>query len=188
MKSIELMVDEHKYIKRMLIVLRQYSYKVVKGEEVDISDFYSMIDFVRNFADKHHHGKEEEILFREMMAHQGPVAEKLIKHGMLVEHDLGRLHMMDLEAALKELENGNDEAKIDIIANAVGYAALLTRHIDKEDNVVYPYAEKGLPEEVLRQIDDECEQFEIKARKEQVHQKYIAILEELEAKLGILKS
>ena len=187
MKSIELMVNEHKYIKRMLVVLRKYSYKVVKGEDVDINDFYLMIDFVRSFADKYHHGKEEEILFKQMMAHQGPVADKLIRHGMLVEHDLGRLHMMDLEAALKELENGNDEAKIDIIANAVGYAALLARHIDKEDNVVYPYAENGLPEEVLREIDEECDQFEKNAQKEQVREKYIAMLEELEAKIGLLK-
>lgn len=184
MKSIELMVDEHEYIKRMLVVLRKYSYKVVKGEDVDINDFYLMIDFVRSFADKHHHSKEEEFLFKTMMEHQGPVAEKLIRHGMLVEHDLGRLHMMDLEAALKELESGNDEAKIDIIANAVGYASLLARHIDKENNVVYPFAEKGLPEEVLKEVDDDCEEFEINAQKEQVREKYIDILEKLEAKIG----
>lgn len=43
------------------------------------------IDFGRNYADKHHHGKEEKILFRIMMENMGPVADKLIRNGMLVE-------------------------------------------------------------------------------------------------------
>ena len=184
MNSIELMVNEHKYIKRMLVVLRKYSCKIVQGENVNVDDFYLMIDFVRNFADKHHHGKEEEFLFNKMMEHQGPAAEKLVRHGMLVEHDLGRLHMTELELALTRFKDGDDEAKIDIIANAVGYANLLTRHIDKEDNVVYKFAENGLPKETLKEIDEQCKAFEENALKDQIREKYIGILEGLEKKLS----
>ncbi len=150
MNSIELMVNEHKNIKRMLAVIRKYCFKVLKNQQLDYNDFYRIIDFVRNYADKHHHGKEEDYLFNRMIEEIKGPTEKLVKHGMLVEHDLGRLYMQNLEKALKALENGEEEAKIDIIANAVSYTDLLYRHIEKEDDVVYKFAERNLSKETLK--------------------------------------
>ncbi len=150
MNSIELMVNEHKNIKRMLAVIRKYCFKVLKNQQLDYNDFYRIIDFVRNYADKHHHGKEEDYLFNRMIEEIKGPTEKLVKHGMLVEHDLGRLYMQNLEKALKALENGEEEAKIDIIANAVSYTDLLYRHIEKEDDVVYKFAERNLSKESLK--------------------------------------
>jgi len=86
------MIQEHEAIQRMLAVIRKYCYKILKSTKVEYEDFYKIIDFVRNYADKHHHGKEETMLFNRMMEELGPIAEKLVNHGMLVEHDLGRLH------------------------------------------------------------------------------------------------
>ncbi|MBF7096174.1 hemerythrin domain-containing protein [Alkalibacter mobilis] len=182
MNSIQLMVDEHVYAKRMLAVIRKYSYRLLKGENVDLDDFHKMIDFVRNFVDKHHHGKEEDMLFNRMVEHLGPAAEKLVKNGMLVEHDLGRLHMQELEAAIERVKNGDDESKLDIIANAVSYTHLLHRHIDKEDAVVYKFAENGLSDEIMAQINAECEIFEKEAQEKGTQEKYIKLLEELEAR------
>ena len=55
-------------------------------------------------------------------------AEKVVKYGMLVEHDLGRLYVTNLNEALeKALKNGNAEAKLDVIANAVSYTNLLRK-------------------------------------------------------------
>jgi len=93
MNGINLMVEEHKYIKRMLVVLRKASYGILQGKEVSFEDFEKMIDFVRSYADNHHHGKEEKILFNRMVSEIGGPAEKLVNLGMLVEHDLGRLFM-----------------------------------------------------------------------------------------------
>ena len=144
LKAIDIMMMEHKNILRMLQVTRKYCLKILKNEPVDYQDFYKIIDFVRNYADKHHHGKEEIMLFNRMSEELGSAAEKLVKHGMLVEYDLGRLHMSDLEEALKKLESGDEEAKLDIIAAAMGYVNLLKRHIHKEDNVVFKFAENNL--------------------------------------------
>ncbi|HAE63055.1 MAG TPA: hemerythrin [Eubacteriaceae bacterium] len=182
MDSIQLMVDEHVYIKRMLAVLRKYSYRLLNGEQVDFEDFYKMIDFVRNYADKHHHGKEEDFLFNRMVENQGSAAEKLVKNGMLVEHDLGRLHMQELEEAIERVKAGDDESKLDVIANAVSYTHLLHRHIDKEDAVVYKFAQNGLSKEVMDQIDAQCESFEKDATAQGIQDKYIKLLEELENK------
>lgn len=176
------MVEEHGYIKRMLVVIRKYCYRVLKNENVDYADFFDMIDFVRNYADKHHHGKEEAILFNKMVNELGPIAEKLVKHGMLVEHDFGRLYMQELEIAVKKVQTGDDEAKLDVIANAISYTHLLYRHIDKEDGVVYKYAKNNLSKESLEALDKECERVEVEATNNEVQRKYIKLLEEFEAK------
>ncbi|WHH60907.1 hemerythrin domain-containing protein [Petroclostridium sp. X23] len=183
MDCIQLMVDEHKYIKRMLIVIRKYCYKMLKGQAIQYEDFFKMIDFVRNYADKHHHGKEEDLLFNRMVEEQGPAAEKLVRMGMLVEHDLGRLHMQELEAAVRKVMDGDEEAKLDVIANAISYTHLLHRHIDKEDNVVYKFAERGLSQNTLDKINDECVGFEAEAQAKEVQERYIGLLEALEAKI-----
>ncbi len=182
MDAIQLMIDEHVNIKRMLDVVRNASFKVMNGTEISYDDFADMIDFIRNYADNHHHGKEEKMLFNRMIEEIGSVGEKLVKYGMLIEHDLGRLFIQDLEIALDKVKGGDEFAKIDVIANAVGYTNLLTRHIDKEDTVVYQFAKKQLCLDTINIINSECETFEEDAKNKGTEQKYIQLLERLEQK------
>lgn len=183
MNAIELMVEEHKYIKRMLAVIRAYCFKVLQGETVDYNDFFKMIDFVRGYADQHHHGKEEQMLFNKMISELGGAAEKLVRYGMLVEHDLGRLYIANLEAAVTKVLEGDEEAKLDLIANAICYAELLHRHIDKEDSVVYTFAEKNLSKDSLAKLQQECNSFEKQAEEQLIQKKYIELLQQLESKI-----
>ena len=181
MKAFEIMVEEHKNILEMLEVIRTYSLKILKGEEVQYEDFYRIIDFIRNYADKHHHGKEEELLFNKIVEELGSPGEKLVKYGMLVEHDLGRLFVKDLEDAVSSVLAGNIDARLDVIANAIGYSNLLKRHIEKEDSVVYVFAEKNLSQDTLRELELQCNSYE--EAKEAEAERYLGILEELKAKI-----
>ena len=101
---------------------------------------------------------------------------------MLVEHDLGRLHMRQLETAMGAYKDGNDEAVLDIIANAIGYTDLLKRHIDKEDRVDYTFADKNLPEASLNALNMECEHFERDQEALGIQKKYHQLVLEMEAK------
>ena len=182
MNSIELMVEEHKYIMRMLAVVRNASNRILIGEEISYSDFDEMISFITKYADEHHHGKEEKFLFKEMVDHLGKMGTNLVTHGMLVEHDWGRLFIIELKAALIRVKSGDDESRLDIIANAIGYANHLTRHITKEDAVVYTFAAKNLSPEVLERIDMQTESFEDNASKHGTQAHYVELLERLERK------
>ncbi|MDW7667435.1 MAG: hemerythrin domain-containing protein [Bacillota bacterium] len=182
MNGIALMVEEHKLIKRMLKVIRKASFILMKEDRYEDEDFRKMIDFVRNFADAHHHGKEEDFLFNRMISEIGGVAEKLVRNGMLVEHDLGRLHMKQLEEALNKVQKGDEEAKLDIIANAVSYTDLLTRHIDKEDKVAYTFAENNLKKDTIDIINEDCKVFEKKQNDKGIQKKYEELVEGLEEK------
>jgi hemerythrin-like domain-containing protein len=180
MNAIEIMVTEHKYITRMLRVVRNACYGVLKGEQLNYDDFYLIIDFIRNYADAHHHKKEEIMLFNRMIEEIGATAEKVVKHGMLVEHDFGRLYISNLDLALQNLKDGNKEAILDVIANAISYTDLLKRHIEKENDVVYKFAERQLKESTLQIVNDECREFE--NSNVDIPKKYIEILEKLEQK------
>lgn len=182
MDAIKIMVDEHKYIKRMLTVIRKACIGIMNGREIDYKDFEDMIDFVRNYADKHHHGKEEKLLFNRMVDEIGGAAEKVVNFGMLIEHDLGRNYIKQLEEALTKVKEGEIDAKVDVIANAISYTHLLHKHIDTEDNVVYSLAKRALSDESLNKITNECEKFEEEMRREGIQEKYIKILENLEKK------
>ncbi len=182
MNSIELMVEEHKYIARMLKVVRAASYEILNGEDICYEDFDKMIDFIKNYADVHHHGKEEKFLFKEMVDNLGRMGTNLVTHGMLVEHDWGRLFISELKNALERVKGGDEESKLDVIANAIGYANHLARHIDKEDEVVYAFAGKQLAPEIIDRVNQQTEEFEREADKSGVQVRYIKLLEGLEEK------
>lgn len=183
MSAIEIMMEEHKNIKDMLKIVRKACLFILEGKEVDFDEFNKIVYFIRNYADAHHHKKEEIMLFNRMVDEIGETAEKVVKYGMLVEHDLGRLYVSSLNEALEELKKGNKEAKLDVIANAISYTNLLERHIHKEDNVIYKFAQRELKEETMNLINNECIDFENKFN--DIKDKNLAILKELKIKYCI---
>jgi len=179
MNAIDIMVDEHKNIKKMLVITRKYCSMLLNNEAFDLNVFNEIIDFIRNYADKHHHGKEEEMLFNKMEEECVEAIKKTIRYGMLVEHDMGRMYVRDLEEALKRYKDGDEDAKLDIIANAISYTHLLQRHIDKEDNILYKYAINNLSKDTLDKLDKESLEFEENAKKNGTQDKYIKLIEKL---------
>lgn len=183
MVSFNLMVEEHNNIKRMLKVNRKYCYRILQGKEVNYDNFIEIIDFIRNYADKHHHGKEEKLLFNKMVEELNPAIKKTIEHGMFVEHDMGRYYVQALEKAVQKVKSGDDEARLDVIANALAYNDLLERHINKEDNILYKYAAEHLSPATLEILEKQCIEFEETAKKNGIQKKYLELLEKLERTL-----
>lgn len=181
-KSVEIMMEEHQNILKMLSVVRKICLGVMQGDEINYEDFDAAMNFIRFYADEHHHGKEEKFLFKEMQKSLGRFGENLITHGMLIEHDYGRFYMQELREALKRVKEGDEESKLDVIANAISYTHLLNRHIQKEDAVVYTFGMKNLSEEVMAEVDRLSEQFEKDASEVGTQKKYMEILETLEKK------
>ena len=185
MDAINLMMDEHKYILRGLKLFRKLSVEILNNYTVDFVSFEKMISFVRNYADKHHHNKEEVVLFKKMETQLG---EKMVKgplSGMYIEHDLGRQHIKLLEEALLKVKNGDLDSRVDIIANAVCYTDLLARHIEKEDKLIYTFARRALSTADLEAVNLSCEKIELEATKNKLQENYIDVLEELERKFEI---
>lgn len=181
MDAIDIMKEEHQNIKRGLAVIRKMCLSVLESGQVDYEDFYKIIDFIRNYADKHHHNKEESILFKKMEEVIGEMVKAPLS-GMLVEHDLGRLFTSNLEAALQRTKDGDKDSRVDIIANAIGYADLLNRHIDKEDRAIYSFAKRALSPEILEEVNEKAKEAEQIGEQQSTQDTYLKTLKELEDK------
>lgn len=139
MDIIDMMVAEHARILQEADRLQQLCVNLMTDDTFDTEAFRSIIRFIRAYSDAAHHRKEEDVLYDYMLAHQGKIAESLIQHGMLVEHDLGRMDVRNLEASVDAYANQRcPQAKLEILSWAMEYVHLIHRHVDKENDVVYP--------------------------------------------------
>lgn len=185
MDAKDILVAEHRPILQVLKSIRQLCHQVLEGAEVDTALFRQIIEFVRNYADKYHHLKEEDQLFNRMESEMdqrlkdGPVL------GMLVEHDLGRRFIRKLEEALNRLEQGERSAQLDVIANAIGYEQLLQEHIHKEDNVIYPLAWRQLSTETKESLNRLFAGIEADPENVAIREKYVNFARELANRLGV---
>lgn len=166
MKPTEILSQEHQKILKLIDVLLNECAAIESGKKLDKDFFEKVIDFIKNYADRFHHAKEENILFKELckegvLLHCNPVEQ------MLYEHDLGRNFVKGMEEGL----NKNDKKKV--VENARGYAQLLQEHIFKEDNVLYPMANSALNERIQKSI---LNQFKEAENKNKEAKKYLGIL------------
>lgn len=110
------------------------------------------------------------------MVSEGPIK------GMLIEHDLARTYMSRLETALKNYDQGDQDALLDIIANTIAYTHLLKHHINTEDNTLYPFAERKLKENTIKKLDVEVAKQESTKESQEIREKYIQLAKDLEEK------
>jgi hemerythrin-like domain-containing protein len=141
-KTMKYLMDEHVYILKVADRAEGVCNELSDGADLDKEFVRGFIDFIRNYADKFHHAKEEAMLFVEM---QKPGVELPCNpvEQMLIEHDDGR----ELIAGIEEGLNSEDVEKV--VSNMKEYVGLIRDHIWKEDNVLYRMADESLNKEVL---------------------------------------
>jgi hemerythrin-like domain-containing protein len=135
--------DDHEGIKTVLSVLDHIAHEIQQGRSANLAHLEQIVDYLRTFADKCHHGKEEEHLFPALNNaglpnEGGPIGM------MLHEHNLGREYIQGMVDALQRLRSGEDAGE-DFARRALAYVELLRAHIDKENNILFNMAENILP-------------------------------------------
>lgn len=185
MNPIEKLKSEHQNILVGIELLEAAAYRIENGEPVSPDFFRKAIDFIRSYADRYHHAKEENILFVEMAQlgfspEMGPVAV------MLSEHDQGRGLIANLETANEKYAAGDMAATNEVIRNARNFGALLRQHIHKEDSVLYHMAERALGPDGINSMAADFEAVEME--KAGVEPKYLALLQELKGTMVLSRS
>jgi hemerythrin-like domain-containing protein len=137
-----------------------------------------IVDFARSFTDRCHHGKEEKHLFPAMERHgqphdQGPIAV------MLLEHAQGRELVKAIAGALPLAEQGDPSALGALRDSLTAYAQLLRAHIAKENNVLFPLADRLLTPEDQKALGDAFDRVETEEMGEGTHEKYHQLAHEL---------
>ncbi len=139
------LVDEHRLILRMITLLERNAPRTAAGDYTNWQFYLDGVDFIRNYADRFHHAKEEDVLFTALV-NNGMPRENSPVAAMLMEHDQGRTYVLGMETAVRETLDGLPGRENVIAENALAYAALLRDHIAKEDDILYPLAERLIPE------------------------------------------
>ncbi len=135
------LVNEHKLILRMIALLERNVRLTAAGSYDNWQFYLDGVDFIRNFSDRFHHAKEEDVLFKALVANGMP-AENSPVAAMLMEHDQGRAYVRGMEAAALDVLAGRESDLTRLIDNALAYTELLREHIAKEDDILYPLAER----------------------------------------------
>ncbi len=182
MDCISTLKSEHIYIKRMLDTLREMSKKLLEDDYFSYEDFSSIMDFITNYLGKYHNDKEAFILYEKVSKELKNSNQTLIHYGILFEHNYTNLYTLQLSQALEKLKEGNNDSKVDIIANSIGFANILDRHILKEDKIIFEYIKKHLTSKTLKQINEECAKYQENAIINNIEHKYVKMLVELENK------
>lgn len=138
------LTEEHRLILRMIDLVERNTRLLEEGRFADWDFYLDAVDFIRHYADRFHHAKEEDVLFRELVRNGMPAKSSPVE-AMLMAHDEGRAFVRGMEEAARRAQGGDASAAVAVAENARGYAALLRDHIDKEDNILYPLAERVLP-------------------------------------------
>lgn len=184
MKATDDLMTEHRAIERMLAIMAVASERLREGRPVRPQLLRDVVDFVRNFADKCHHGKEEENLFPRMEAagiprDGGPVGV------MLFEHEEGREYIAAIADEIDAYERGDARAAPRIAENAGGYVDLLREHIAKEEQVLFPMADRVLSPDDQRELVERFERIETEVMGPGVHERYHELLDEFEREMGL---
>ena len=113
-----------------------------------------------------------------MISDLGMLGEKVIKGGMLVEHQLARGYVYDLEISLSSYkDNPSDKNLLQIIANAMAYVNLLRKHVEKENTTVYKFAEDRLSEDRKSLIEKESsERIKIEKKYDKSKEELLSII------------
>lgn len=139
------LVNEHRLILRMIALLERNAGRTADGSYTNWQFYIDGVDFIRSYADRFHHAKEEDVLF-EALVKNGMPRENSPIAAMLMEHDQGRAFVKAMETAALEALAGQSGREPIIADNALAYAALLREHIAKEDEILYPLAERVIPD------------------------------------------
>ena len=179
MKPIGPLMWEHRLIEQMVALLRGEIDRITSRKTVNVILVEQAVDFFRTYADRTHHGKEEELLFPALEAagikrEGGPIGV------MLEEHEQGREYVRRMNTKLSEYRAGEAEAGAAFIREARGYIALLDQHTHKEDTVLFPIAEKQISAARQAEMSNGFERIEVEKIGVGRHEEFHRMLDHLE--------
>ncbi len=164
---VQRLVDEHVWIVRLLARIPDLVDEINTSDVIDGDLLRAMVDFIRGYADRFHHMKEEDILF-DYTDRETPIVQVILQ-----DHEQARGYVRAIVGAVEE-DDGSA-----LCANLVRYRELLTEHITKEDEILYPYIDRAL---TTHQVGEMWQRFEgaesgLEADVPQKYERFITNLE-----------
>jgi hemerythrin-like domain-containing protein len=140
MQPIAPLMMEHRLIERMVSLMRQDLERIRANILVDPEFAFVdpvfidvAVDFMRTYADRCHHGKEEDILFAELEKKSLPSDLKKIMDELTEEHVQAREYTKDLVKAKEDYLRQEPDAVKQVLFYLDKITVMYPKHIIKED-------------------------------------------------------
>ncbi len=184
MNATDILTSEHRVIEQALDCLERILEQCATEQKLDAESARQAIEFFRTFADRCHHGREEAQLFPLMQASgfSGGCSPVVV---MLREHELGRLYIQGMDAAIEPAAAGDAESLKWFIQHGQSYLKLLREHIRKEDICLFPAANHVLTDRDQEQLLAAFERAEAEEIEQQAHEACLKIADDLADRFGV---
>lgn len=170
------LMKEHRLIEKMIKIIVEKIEDFKATSKIDVSFIHKSVDFIRIYADKTHHGKEEDILFRDLKKKKLTSDHEKRMYELIEDHVFARKKVGQLVQKLNSYDKGNPalfDGIIDILTEIVRF---YPDHIEREDKgffiPIMGYFSKQEQEKML----DEFWEFD----KSVIHFKYEQLVKEFE--------
>ena len=169
--------NEHEAILHVFTILDRMLSSTTKSDAENLQFGNELVNFLKIFADKCHHGKEEDLLFKEL-ENKGVPNEGGPIGAMLQEHKQGReyIALMNKSLESKDLTNFKNAA--------IKYRDLLRNHIAKENNVLFMMADRLLDDKKQDELFAKFENHEETVIGHGVHEELHAKIHEWEVEFA----
>lgn len=167
---------EHRLIEKMLGLAAREVDRIKNEGKADPVYVDTLVDFIRVYADRTHHGKEEDILFRELEAKSMESADRERMRELVEDHVTARKAVRDLVEGNRRYRAG-DETGLAVIVEKLSFLiGFYPEHIRKEDKVFFPDTERYFTTEELDHMLKEFWEFD----RRMIHEKYEKLCKSLE--------
>ena len=174
MKARGLLMIEHRLIEKT-IVLAKRKLSEFNEDNFDPVLLDNIIDFIRTYADKTHHGKEEDILFKRLEGKSLNKADAELMQHLADEHKQTRKKVKELISLNNDFKSGNKSVTEDIKKIVNWLSELYPEHIQKEDVSFFPNADKYFSDTELDELLNEYYLFDARM----IHEKYLSLYNSL---------
>lgn len=167
---------EHRLIERMISLMEEEQQKISERKNVNPDLIDVVVDFIRTYADRTHHGKEEEILFRDLEKKQLSPKHREIMDELIEEHVYARQTVGKLISAKENFEHGDADALQEIAALIEELVEFYPKHIEKEDKHFFVPCMEYFSKKEQDDMLGEFWEFD----RTMIHVKYKSIVKQLE--------
>lgn len=167
---------EHRLIEKMIGLIEKKLARAEDTGKIDPRFIDTAVDFIQTYADRTHHGKEEDIMFRELDGRDLSSEDRGIMKDLIEEHVFARKTTQALKKANELYRGGREEELPEIRKHLKTLVDFYPGHIEKEDKVFFPAARNYMSDAEDQEMLTEFQEFD----QQMIHEKYKSVVAELD--------
>lgn len=176
------LMKEHRLIERLLASFEPQLAAADGRHQIEPALIDVVVDFIRTYADRTHHGKEEDILFAALAQRDLSAEDRGAMDDLIADHTYGREVTSRLAEANARFRGGEKAALAEVVDGLRTLIDFYPRHIAKEDKHFFPAVRAYFTKQEEQAMLARFGEFD----RAMIHEKYGAVVEVLEAEAGRL--